>query len=127
VLAGPLAAASALKMSYAGITKGTQALGAAMMLAAMRAGSAEALFAELEWSQPAVFAFLKRQLSIMPPKAYRWIAEMREIAGFVGEDPAARELYAGAAHFYQRIAADFAGDRSDVAALDAFLDKDFWR
>ena len=47
VLAGSLSAASALKMSYAGITKGTQAIGAAMMLAATRAGSAEALFEEL--------------------------------------------------------------------------------
>ena len=39
VLDGALSAASALKMSYAGITKGTQAIGAAMMLAATRAGS----------------------------------------------------------------------------------------
>ena len=42
VLGGPLSAASALKMSYAGITKGTQALGAVMMLAATRAGTADA-------------------------------------------------------------------------------------
>jgi hypothetical protein len=34
---------SPLKRSYAGITKGTIALGAAMMLAAQRAGCAEAL------------------------------------------------------------------------------------
>jgi len=40
VLEGPLSAASALKMSYAGITKGTQAIGAAMMLTAARAGTA---------------------------------------------------------------------------------------
>ena len=43
VLEGPLTAAAALKMSYAGITKGFTALGAAMMLAATRAGAAEAL------------------------------------------------------------------------------------
>ena len=43
-----MSAASALKMSYAGITKGTQAIGAAMMLAAMRAGSADDLLAELQ-------------------------------------------------------------------------------
>ena len=35
LLDGPLTAASALKMSYAGITKGFTALGAAMMLAAL--------------------------------------------------------------------------------------------
>ena len=40
---GPIGAASAMKMSYAGITKGFTALGAGMMLAATRAGTAEAL------------------------------------------------------------------------------------
>jgi putative dehydrogenase len=123
VLDGAMSAASALKMSYAGITKGTQAIGAAMMLAATRAGSADALFAELSSSQKEMFAWFKRGLALMPPKAYRWVAEMHEIAGFVGEDPTAHELYEGAAHFYERIAADFDGDRNDVSALTAFLGK----
>ena len=123
VLDGEMSAASALKMSYAGITKGTQAIGAAMMLAASRAGSADALFAELSSSQKEMFAWFKRGLALMPPKAYRWIAEMHEIAGFVGDDPAASELYEGAAHFYERIAEDFDGDGKDVEALAAFLNK----
>jgi 3-hydroxyisobutyrate dehydrogenase-like beta-hydroxyacid dehydrogenase len=123
VLGGPLSAASALKMSYAGITKGTQALGAVMMLAATRGGSADALFAELKDSQPQMLAYMQRTLSIMPPKAYRWIAEMQEIANFVGEDPAGHELYSGAAHFYEQVARDFAGDRKEVDALMAFLNK----
>jgi len=123
VLTGPLGAASALKMSYAGITKGTQALGAAMLLAATRAGSAEALFKELSFSQKQMLAMFRQQLPMMPAKAYRWIAEMQEIAGFVGADPAAHELYEGAAHFYERVAEDFAGDGKDVAALKAFLDQ----
>ena len=42
-----MSAASAVKMSYAGITKGTQALAAVMVLAATRGGSADALFKEL--------------------------------------------------------------------------------
>ncbi|HTV28117.1 MAG TPA: DUF1932 domain-containing protein [Xanthobacteraceae bacterium] len=123
VLDGEMSAASALKMSYAGITKGTQAIGAAMMLAASRAGSADALFAELSSSQKEMFAWFKRGLALMPPKAYRWIAEMHEIAGFVGDDPAASELYEGAAHFYERIAEDFETNKKDVAALTAFLNK----
>jgi putative dehydrogenase len=123
VLGGPPNAASALKMSYAGITKGTQALGAAMLLAATRGGTADALFAELAGSQPQMLAWLKRSLTLMPPKAYRWIAEMHEIADFVGEDPAAHELYVGAAHFYEQIARDFADEQSAVSALDAFLRK----
>jgi putative dehydrogenase len=123
VLDGAMSAASALKMSYAGITKGTQAIGAAMMLAATRAGSADALFAELSSSQKDMFAWFKRGLALMPPKAYRWVAEMHEIAGFVGEDPTAHELYEGAAHFYERIAEDFDGDKNDVTALTEFLGK----
>ena len=123
VLDGAMSAASALKMSYAGITKGTQAIGAAMMLAASRAGSADALFAELSSSQKEMFAWFKRGLALMPPKAYRWVAEMHEIAGFVGEDPTAHELYEGAAHFYERIAADFDGGKKDVTALTEFLGK----
>jgi L-threonate 2-dehydrogenase len=123
VLVGPINAASAMKMSYAGITKGTQALGAVMLLAATRAGTADGLFAELQASQPQMLAWLKRSLSQMPPKAYRWVAEMHEIADFVGEDPAGHELYVGAAHFYEQIASDFAADRSEVSALEAFLRK----
>ncbi len=127
VLDGPLSAASALKMSYAGITKGTQAIGAAMMLAATRGGSAEALLKELEFSQKDLLAMFRQQLPLMPAKAYRWIAEMQEIAGFVGDDPAARELYQGAAHFYERIAEDFTAEKKDVAALLQFLGKDSGR
>jgi 3-hydroxyisobutyrate dehydrogenase-like beta-hydroxyacid dehydrogenase len=123
VLGGPPTAASALKMSYAGITKGTQAIGAAMMLAAARAGTADALYEELSFSQKEMLAQFTQQLPRMPAKAYRWIAEMQEIAGFVGDDPAARELYDGAAHFYERIAEDFAADKKDVAALETFLGK----
>jgi 3-hydroxyisobutyrate dehydrogenase-like beta-hydroxyacid dehydrogenase len=121
VLAGPMSAASALKMSYAGITKGTQALAAAMLLAATRGGTADALSAELNGSQPQMLAWLKRNLSQMPPKAYRWVAEMHEIADFVGEDASAHELYVGAAHFYEQIAGDFAADKKAVSALEAFM------
>ena len=124
VLDGAMSAASALKMSYAGITKGTQAIGAAMMLAATRAGSADALFAELSASQKELFPWLKRSLSQMPSKAYRWVAEMHEIAGFVDDDPAARELYEGAAHFYETFAEDFEnGEKKEAGALAAFLGK----
>jgi L-threonate 2-dehydrogenase len=109
-----------MKMSYAGITKGFTALGAAMMLAASRAGTAEDLKAELSGSQPALFGWLTRQVPNMYSKAYRWVAEMEEIAQFVGEDPAARQFYEGAARLYERIAADSDGDCKEVAALDAF-------
>lgn len=120
---GPIGAASAMKMSYAGITKGFTALGAAMMLAASRAGTAEDLKAELTASQPQLLGWLTRQVPNMYSKAYRWVAEMEEIAQFVGEDPAARQFYEGAARLYERLAADFEGERKEVAALDRFCGK----
>ena len=121
VLDGPLTAASALKMSYAGITKGLTALAAAMMLAAARAGTAETLHAELAHSQPTLLAWFDRQIPSMYAKAYRWVAEMDEIAAFAGEDPAAQAILAGTARLYERLAADFAGDKTEVSALDRFL------
>src|SRR3569833_368915 len=56
LISGPGGAASALKMSYAGINKGLTGVGAAMVLAATRAGAADALRDELALSTPAVQA-----------------------------------------------------------------------
>jgi 3-hydroxyisobutyrate dehydrogenase-like beta-hydroxyacid dehydrogenase len=123
VVEGELSAASALKMSYAGMTKGTQAINAVMVLAAMRNGTADALMAELQKSQPQMLAWLKGYLGTMPPKAYRWVAEMHEIADFVGEDPSGHELYVGAAHFYEQFARDYEGDKVSNAAIRKFFKK----
>jgi putative dehydrogenase len=120
---GPVGAASAMKMSYAGITKGFTALGAAMMLAAMRAGTADALVAEMTVSQPALLKWLTSQMPKMHSKAYRWVAEMEEIAAFVGEDQTGSGFYEAAARLYKRIAADFEGPGVETAALDAFCKK----
>src|SRR3977135_3849718 len=62
VLGGSMSAASAMKMSYAGITNGKQALGAAMLLAATRGGTADALFARPQGSQPPKLARRKGNL-----------------------------------------------------------------
>jgi len=121
MLDGPLTAASALKMSYAGITKGFTALAAGMMLAATREGSAAALKAELAESQPAMTAWLDRQMPNMYGKAYRWVAELDEIGAFVGEEFAEHDMLTAAARFYQRIADDFDGKQDEVAVLERFL------
>jgi L-threonate 2-dehydrogenase len=120
-IAGGIGAASALKMSYAGITKGMIALGSAMALGATAAGADAALRAELEASQPEVLHILQRGVPGMFDKAYRWVAEMEEIAAFLGDTPAAK-IYEGAAGLYDRIAADQEALAADgpVAKLRAF-------
>ena len=121
VLDGPLTAASALKMSYAGITKGFTALGAAMMLAATRGGSAEALKAELADSRPDLLGYLSKQVPSMYSKAYRWVAEMEEISEFVGKDHPENNMMVAAARLYERIAKDFEGKKAETGAMDKFL------
>lgn len=118
---GPIGAASAMKMSYAGITKGFTALGAMMMLAATRGGVAEGLRAELERSQPHLLPWLQRSIPAMYSKAYRYIGEMEEISDYVGEDISAQEMFDAFADFYTRLAADHDGQQTEISALTAFL------
>jgi L-threonate 2-dehydrogenase len=120
---GSLTAASALKMSYAGITKGFTALAAAMMLAATREGSAEALKTELGESQAPLQAWLARQIPAMYGKAYRWVAELDEVAGFVGENYPEHEMLAASARLYERLADDLEGKKDEIGALDRFVQK----
>ena len=105
LMEGPNGAASAMKLSYAGITKGCTAIASAMMLGATRAGTAQALQQELSESQPMLLGWMRNFVSRMPPKAYRWVAEMEEIATFQQDDAAARDTYLGIARFYEQIAA----------------------
>jgi len=121
VLQGPPDAASALKMSYAGITKGFTALGSIMLLAATRAGTAPDLYAELADSQKALLGWLNGSVPRMYDKAYRWVAEMEEISGFVGKALPDSEVHAAFAKFYQRMADDNDGSKQETGALTAFL------
>lgn len=120
-LEGELTAAPALKMSYAGITKGFTALGATMMLAAARGGSAEALKAELTESQQPLLAWLTRTVPVMYGKAYRFVAELDEIAAFVGPDHPECGMLSAAARLYERIAEDFEGEKKEIVEIDKFL------
>jgi 3-hydroxyisobutyrate dehydrogenase-like beta-hydroxyacid dehydrogenase len=122
VLSETIGDASALKMAYAGINKGFQAIGVAMILGAARNGAAESLLAELKDSQPIFCAWLQKKLPAMYSKAYRWDDEMREIAKFLEPEPGSVAMLIGAADLYQHIAAEYeAGPESEIIlALDRF-------
>jgi len=122
VLDAPIGAASALKMSYAGITKGLTAVGVAMLLAALRSGVDAALLAELAESQPQLLRSFGRGVPAMFPKAYRWVAEMQEIAAFATADSAAAEMFRGASDLYERLARDVKGERVEIGALERLLE-----
>jgi L-threonate 2-dehydrogenase len=102
---GPIGAASGLKMSYAGITKGTTAIASAMLLGAARFGCAEALLAELSASQPQLLAQFRAAIPRMYDKAYRWVGEMEEISDFLADNKASSDIYAAIARLYADLAA----------------------
>jgi L-threonate 2-dehydrogenase len=116
VMDGPIGAASGLKLSYAGLTKGFTALAAAIVTAATRDGLAEALRIELARTQPQFLDRIDRFVPAMFPKAYRWVAEMEQIAEFVADPDAGATIYEGAARLYEAIAADI----TDGAPQDRF-------
>jgi 3-hydroxyisobutyrate dehydrogenase-like beta-hydroxyacid dehydrogenase len=122
VLNGPIGAASALKMCYAGLNKGLITLESVILLAAERAGASEALLKQVGESNPDLLEHLRKNIPTMFDKAYRFKGEMEEIAEFLGrEDPGGRRLYEGAASFYERFAADVAGPRREVESLKQAL------
>jgi len=120
VLDAPIGAASALKMSFAGITKGIIAVATAMALAATRAGTTNELRSELAAREPALLASLDRKIPDMLPKAYRWVAEMQEISKFVMPEAGAG-IYGGAADVYERVARAMASDAAELESLRNFF------
>lgn len=80
VLDETVGSASGLKMCYAALTKGFFALLTQSLVTARHLGLANALRDELALSRPHVLAEAERGLPQIPGKAYRWIAEMEEIA-----------------------------------------------
>ena len=121
VLDGPVGAASALKMSYASISKGLTAIASAAILSATKFGAADALYAELASSQKGILPAISRSVPEMYSKAYRFVGEMEEI----GEHSARAStdaIYRGMAVLYQELADDLAsGGTGDIAALQAFF------
>jgi len=123
VLNGPVGQASALKMAFAGISKGTIAIVAAMILAAERSGSAEALHQELSESEQSLLKTMSTRIpGSLFTKAWRWVAEMQEIAEFAREDPAAYEIWMGISKLCERIAEDIGGDRKETEVLARFFE-----
>ena len=123
VLSGPVGAASALKMAFAGISKGSIAIVAAMILAAERSGSADALRRELSESEQSLLKTMATRIpNSLFPKAWRWVAEMQEIAEFAKEDPAAYQIWMGISKLCERIAEDIGGGRKETDALARFFD-----
>ena len=99
-----IADASALKMCYGALTKGTQALWLEVLIAAQRLGVADLLDQQLRQSQGERYGWVLGQFPILPPKAYRWVPEMLEISKTLGAAGMTPKMFEGAADVYRFVA-----------------------
>ena len=79
-LGGELGTASAMKMAYSALNKGTDALLTAVLLAAERLGVRAPLMRELESSQPELLQRTRSRVPFLAATAQRFAPEMAEIA-----------------------------------------------
>lgn len=112
VIGDEMGQASGLKMCYGALTKGLQALGVELLVAARALGLEETLRAEQQESVPDVLAWLERSVPTMPPKAYRWVGEMEEIATTFADVGLTPLILQGAADLYRFVAATPIGQES---------------
>jgi 3-hydroxyisobutyrate dehydrogenase-like beta-hydroxyacid dehydrogenase len=102
VLDGEPTAASALKMAYAGWTKGTAALLLTMRDAARAHGVEDALVREWEHSIPSLPDRSAQAARQADEKGWRWVAEMREIAATLAAADLPTGFHEAAAEVFER-------------------------
>lgn len=108
--------ASAVKMCYAALTKGSIALGTELLIAARKLGVDQVLEAEFRRTQAELYESALSRSAGMPFKAYRWVPEMNEIARtFEGVGLTPRILQ-GAADLFAQIASTPQGKESPEEA-----------
>jgi len=96
--------ASAIKMCYAALTKGTTALMTALSITAERHGISDPLRTEFELSQGPMLQRMRGSVPGMVPKAHRWVGEMEEIAKTFAAAGVTPKIFEGAAAVYEDVA-----------------------
>lgn len=101
---GPeLGKASAFKMSYAGVTKGVNALLTAAFLTADDNGFLDGFIDEMAASQSELWARAASNIPRLPADAGRWVREMEEIAACFDAAGAPGDFHTGAAKIMARL------------------------
>jgi 3-hydroxyisobutyrate dehydrogenase-like beta-hydroxyacid dehydrogenase len=104
ILAGEIGQASGFKMCYGALTKGLQALSTELLVAARLMGFEDELRSEQRETMAQVLGWVEGSLPQMPPKAYRWVGEMREIATCFADLGMTPDILNGAAEMYRLVA-----------------------
>jgi 3-hydroxyisobutyrate dehydrogenase-like beta-hydroxyacid dehydrogenase len=111
VLAGPhievmqsgneIGQASAIKMCYAAVTKGSWTLYAAALTAAEALGVSDAVHGEFQYGRAATYKEMERMVPRLPLDAGRWIGEMHEIAATLASAGVTPHFHQGAAAVFE--------------------------
>ena len=116
--------ASALKMVYAGLTKGTMTLHTAMLLAAWQLGVYDEAVAEYADSQPAALQAMRNRVPRIPADAGRWIGEMEEIAATLAAAGVPSGFHDGAAEIFRVLdRTPFASETRETLDLSRTIDE----
>lgn len=99
-----LGTASALKMAYAALNKGTDALHAVVLLMAEQLGVRDALMKEFESSQAAALRRMQERIPFLAATADRYAGEMHEIAATCESVGVTPLMHEGAAWLYAQLA-----------------------
>lgn len=102
-LGGAVGRASAFKMCYAALTKGTTALQTQLLTAAAAYDISAELATEFTNSQAHALGQMERGLPGMAAKAHRWVGEMEEIAKTFAAIGLTPDIFTGAAAIYQYV------------------------
>ncbi len=111
-LGAEIGRASGIKMCYASMTKGTNALRVAMLSTAQSLGLFDELAAELAHSQSGALAAMEGGIPSLPANAGRWIGEMEEIAATFDAEGVSPGFHQGAAAMFRLLAATPFADES---------------
>ena len=104
-IGGPIGAASALKMAYAGWNKTQQALLMTVRAYAMQEGVDEALLREWSISQPELPKRSESAVSGTARKAWRFVGEMEELAASFAQAGVPEQFHEAGAEVYRRLSA----------------------
>ncbi len=96
--------ASATKMCYAALTKGTFTLHTALLMAANALGVYDTLIEEFRFSQASALQAMESRVPFIPADSKRWIGEMEEIADTFREAGITGSFHDGAADVLEVLA-----------------------
>ena len=107
--------ASGIKMCYASMTKGTNALRVAMLTVAESLGLYDELIEELTHSQGRELSAMESAIPGLPANAGRWIGEMEEIAQTFDAAGVTPRFHQGAAEIFRLLdSTSFAGESPET-------------